>query len=208
MNLDKLINNLGEEGAKKKLENVAKTTIFAVIFLTIYLIILLEIFGIRDDFFVIIKDFSFQAELFLNVFLIIFAIFLVVNFRLPSLENREFLIYILLSLFILFSSTVCFGCCEESDKICGAGYNCLIVIILFSLVPMFFLMAILRLGILTNYLVCVLAIGLASGSFAYLAERLVNVTQDRFHLIIWHFSPIFLVVLISSILVKKLIKKL
>ncbi len=210
MNLEKLIANLSNQGAKKPLPHPLKTIIFAASFLTIYLIILLQFFGVRGDLLIALKSFIFQVELILNIALIIAAISAVIYLRLPRLDNFSKPIYLILALFILFSLSLCFSCCDVgTHEMCGGrGFHCFIGIILFSLLPMLFLMAVLRRGILTNYLSCALAIGLASGSFAYLVERLANATEDRFHLIIWHFSPIFLVVLISSILVKKLIKKL
>jgi hypothetical protein len=210
MNLEKLIANISNKGAKKALPSPLKTIIFAAIFLTIYLVILLQFFGLRGDLAIALKSFAFQAELFLNITLIIAAISAVVYLRLPRLDNFSKPIYLILILFILFSASLCFSCCDvEAHEICGGeGFHCFVGIILFSLLPMLFLMAILRRGILTNYLASSLAIGLASGSFAYLVERLANATEDRLHLIIWHFSPIFLVVLISSFCLKKLIKKL
>jgi hypothetical protein len=75
-------------------------------------------------------------------------------------------------------------------------------------VPLLFLISVLKRGVMTNYSFSFLIIGIASGSFSYLLERLINKTEDLSHILLWHFAPIFLVILLSALLIKKLVKPL
>jgi len=210
MNLENFITNLADKGAKKALPSPVSTVIFCLIFLTLYAIILLQIFGIRDDIFTILSTFDFQLELFLNIALIASAIVCVAFSRLPTLREKSWINLLIIALFILLFMAVCFDCCyAENHAPCpGESYQCLLGILLFSLIPLMFLTAILRFGVMTNYLFSFLAIGIASGAFGYLIERLINEAEDKTHLLIWHFSPIFLVIILSAFVIKKTIKKL
>lgn len=210
MKVEKLITNLANSGAKKTLPSPLKTTLFALGFLSIYLIILLEFFGVRSDLLIEIKNHKFILELSLNILVILLSIVAISHLRLPNLDKNPKIIFAIIVLFTIFSALIFFDYNSHSNQeMCGGlGYQCLIGIVLFSLLPIFFLMAILRRGVMTNYAASFTAIGLASGCFAYLFERLANPTENKIHLIIWHFTPIFLVILLSAFLVKKLIKKL
>jgi len=208
--MENLIKNLVNSKIKKPLPSPLKTTLFAISFLAIYFIILLEFFGVRSDLFIALKNVKFIAELTLNILVIILAIASISYLRLPNFDKNSKINIAAIIIFLIFSFLICLNCFNgESFEICGGkGYQCLIAITLLSLLPMFFLMAILRRGVMTNYAASFIAIGIAGGCFAYLFERLANPAEDKIHLIIWHFSPIFLVILLSAFLVKKLIKKL
>jgi hypothetical protein len=210
MNLENFITNLADKGAKKALPSPVSTVIFCLIFLTLYAIILLQIFGIRDDIFTILSTFDFQLEMFLNIALIVTAIASVTFLRLPTLSEKSWINFSIIAFFILLFLAVCFDChSQENHAPCfSENYKCLLGILFFSLVPLFFLTAILRFGVMTNYLSSLIAIGFASGAFAYLVERLINQAEEKMHLVLWHFLPIFLVILLGSFVIKKTIKKL
>ena len=204
------IANLADKGAKKSLPSPASTVIFCLIFLSLYAIILLQVFGVRSDIFTALLNFDFQIEIFLNIILILVSIASVAFLRLPSLGEKSRIGVTIITFFILLFLAVCFDyCSQENHAPCPSeSYKCLLGILLFSLVPLLFLTAILRFGVMTNYLTSFIAIGVASGSFAYLIERLINSAEEKIHLILWHFAPIFLVILLSSFLIKKTVKKL
>lgn len=210
MTIEQLITNLANSKIKKPLPSPLKTTLFAIGFLAIYLLILLQFFGLRSDLFMALKNNIFIAELALNILIITLAIISISHLRLPNFDKNSKIIFAVIFLFLIFSGLIFFGNHASGDlEMCGVeGYQCFIGIILFSLLPMFFLMAILRRGVMTNYAASFVIIGIASGCFAYLFERLANPAEHKAHLIIWHFTPIFLVILLNAFLVKKLIKKL
>lgn len=210
MTIENLITNLANRKIKEPLPSPLKTTLCAVSFLAIYLVILLEFFGIRNDIFIELKNGKFILELALNILVIVASIIAISHLRLPNINKNQKIIFVLIAIFLMFCALICLDFHgNESQEICGGeGYQCLLGIILFSLLPMLFLAAILRHGVMTNYAASFIAIGISGGCFAYLVERLANPVEERIHLIIWHFMPIFLVILLSAFLVKKLIKKL
>lgn len=210
MTIENLITNLANSKIKEPLPSPLKTTLCAVSFLAIYLVILLEFFGLRNDIFIELKNGKFILELALNILVIVAAIVAISHLRLPNINKNQKIIFALIAIFLMFSALICLDFHDnKSQEMCGGeGYQCLLGIILFSLLPMLFLAAILRRGVMTNYAASFIAIGISGGCFAYLVERLANSVEDRIHLIIWHFMPIFLVILLSAFLVKKLIKKL
>jgi hypothetical protein len=210
MTIENLIKNLANSKIKEKLPSPLKTTLCAVSFLAIYLIILLEFFGLRSDLFIELKNGKFILELALNILVIVLAIVAISHLRLPNINKNQKIIFALIAIFLTFSALICLNLYgNKSQEMCGGeGYQCLLGILLFSLLPMFFLAAILHRGVMTNYTASFIAIGISGGCFAYLVERLANPVEDGVHLIVWHFMPIFLVILLSSFLVKKLIKKL
>jgi hypothetical protein len=208
MNFQNLISSLANKGARPALEKPFLSFVFCVVFLAIYLVILLQIFGLRNDFASAITEQSLQIELFLNVATILASIAAIVFLRLPRLNENSLINFIAVAFFIMFFLSLCFVCCIEEGLNCLSDLSCLIGIILFSLIPLVFLTAILKRGVLTNYFFSFLLVGIASGSFSYLVERLVNSTEHKMHLILWHFAPIFIVILLSLLLIKMTVKKL
>lgn len=208
MKFENLISNLVDKGVKPALPKPLRTFVFCVVFLAIYLVILLQIFGLRDDFAVAIKQSSLQIELFFNVATISLSIAAIVFLRLPRLNENSLINFVAVAFFIMLFLSLCVSCCLDEKLDCLSNIRCLIGIVLFAVVPLILLTAILRRGVMTNYFFPFLLIGIASGSFSYLVERLIDTTEHRIHLILWHFAPIFIVILLSFLLIKMTVKKL
>jgi hypothetical protein len=208
MSSENLIKNLANKGAKSALPMPAASFVLSVMFLSFYLVVLLDFFGVREDFSVAINTLPFQIELFLNIGAILFSIAAITFLRLPSLHEKSWVIFIAIILFILLFLSLCFNCCEETQLACASNLKCLMAILLFSIVPLIFLTVVLRRGVMTNYFPSFLLIGIASGSFSYLVERLMSPTEDIAHLLLWHFAPIFIVILLSALLIKKFARRL
>ena len=208
-----LILKLAKEGVKKPLASLNLSCLLSCLALFFYFVTLLLIFGIRSDFLSKISEINFQIELLLCLASSIAACASINFLRLPDLSqkklaNYSFILFFLIFLFLVFSK-IFIPSSEAPEAFCNSfNYQCALGIVVFSLIPLAFLLIILRRGIVTNFIFSALAAGIGSGSLSYLATRLIHESGTSAHLFIWHFLPIFLVIFLAIILTKLFTKKL
>lgn len=208
------ISQLAKQGAKKPLMKPLYSVISSCLVLFLYFAILLYYFGLRTDFSTEIHDRFFQIELFFLVAAILFSAASLSFLRLPDFSQKKWVKFLPILFFIGFSLVIfarCI-CCPDNNPdhlLCGNfDFACLLGIMIFSIIPTAFLIAVLRRGVMTNFTFSFLMIGIASGGLSYFIERLMHETENTSHLFIWHFCPVFLVIFFSAFFTKIFTKKL
>jgi len=214
MSYEKLISSLANQGAKAALPNPYQVALKISAALILYAALLVGLFGLRPDFSLKIKEFSFFAEIFISILAIFSAATALAFLRLPNFSDKFLSKNLSPAFFVIFTFFVSYHYFFRADNdsslaLCGvADYRCLLAIIIFSAIPALFLLRILRQGVMTNFYFSALMIGISSGVLSYLIERLIHETESFDHLFIWHFLPVFIVIFLSLILTNFTTKKL
>lgn len=214
MSDEDLISSLAKQGAKPSLPKPLNSAILLCAALFLYVTLLVSLFGLRVDFLSKIHQPFFQLELLLSLLTIVSSVVALVFLRFPnwseksSIKNLPLLFFALFSL-LIFKRYIGRSADDFNHVLCAPHeYQCLIGILIFSIIPVIALLIILRRGVVTNFYSSALMIGIGSGAISYLIERLIHETESLSHLFIWHFLPIFLVILLGIILTKIFTKKL
>lgn len=208
---EEFIHNLAKEGAKKPFENPYLLGTKWFLLLTIYFAALVLFYGHRSDLLEKINQPAFLIEIIFLILTVITATFAASFLALPDLNQKPYIRFLpliplaFLSLMLIYGifnfSTISFVECLKS------GHSvCFTHLIFYSIIPALIMFWKVKKAAPIKFYWSGLMIGLAVASFGYLMLRLVEKSDEPELLLMWHFVPIFVIMIMGMIAGKILLK--
>ncbi len=162
---------------------------------------------IRPDLPVQMHDVTFIAEIALLAAMMVLSAISAILLSYPDRYQKHWLVWLPLLPVVLFVALLVYECMTMPlmFSFLGGG-ECTICICLYSSVPAFVLMRLLRKQATTAPLATGMVALLAASSMACLAIRLVEENSSIGHLIVWHYIPLVALALLGVLLGKKMLK--
>ena len=209
---EEFIKELAGQGAKKPTYQPKQQMFFWSVVMLFYAIVIFLTLGIRPDLSQKIQEPFFRLELFLIFITSLSAGFAASFLALPDSNQKNSIKWIPIISLLLLCLVISHQYFQWRGLVfsvfcSGLNYKCTLSIIAFSIIPSLIFFVILYRGATLNSVLAGFMIGLCGGTFSYLLLRLIHETEDVTHLFLWHFSPVFLVTLISMIAAKLVIKR-
>jgi hypothetical protein len=211
-NLETLISKLSKEGAKQALPSPYRIFAKWLLLIVAYYLILIYFKGVREDFSIKITHGLYLIELFLMLILAVASALSATMLALPDVNQKpwiRFLPFVPLVLFtgLLLYSTFATSALSMIDCIMLNRFDCVFYILFFSIIPgLFFFYSIHKAAPVYCCWAGSMA-GLSAASFGYILLRLIDSSDDPFQLIIWHFLPVVLIMMLGMILGKLIFPK-
>ncbi|MGE3713884.1 MAG: NrsF family protein [Alphaproteobacteria bacterium] len=195
MSTEQFLSHLEQQGAAKPLPHPLLVAVRWVVLLLLYMLLVLAITTIRPDIDNKLTEVWFVAELAIMLATSCAAIFSASYLALPDCGQKPWLRFApLLSITIMLVALAFFmmqpGAMTLSECLRAGEYDCIVHLIVFSIVPVLLLFAALSKSapVLNGWAGAM--IGLAAGSMGYTILRLTEASDDAIILAVWHMLPV------------------
>ncbi|MDX1950023.1 MAG: NrsF family protein [Rickettsiales bacterium] len=205
-NLNNLINSLSEEAKFEVKYNASKSASIWLVFSVFYIIFISYIFGVREDINLIIKNPLYIIELVMLFLALILSSFSASFLASPDSKQKKYFLY---SPFLAFLGVLISGILSQffdGNYIANNAHNgiyCFSCVVILSLIPSTFLFLQIKKYAPTKLKFLGVLILLFSTAIGCLILRLTEPVDTLFHIIIWHYTPVFMLALIGIYLGKK-----
>lgn len=208
-----LINSLTEElEPVKPLKKPIYRTLAFLGVCAIYLAFIVMMLGFRYDINEQLTNIFYISELILVLFGAIFSTFTAFQLNIPDGDNKKYLKYVAISptiALIMFLICKLFYPSELSGgmiKINSNSYECFIDIVAFSIFPIIVAIFSLKKGATISAHWSGILTALSAANFSYIILRLIEANDDALHIILWHYSPMLLLVTICIFIGNRLLR--
>lgn len=206
------ITSLAKEGAKRPLSSPSTTILRWALLIVTYSFIVIYLDGLREDFSIKISEGLFLIELSLLIVLTISSGVAASILALPDVIQKAWIRFLPLIPLVIFTallaySTFASSALTISECMMLYRFDCIFHLIFLSLLPaciMFY--SILKAAPIYCCWAGSMA-GLSAASLGYVLLRIVEKSDDPFKLIIWHFLPVILIMMIGMFLGKFIFSK-
>jgi hypothetical protein len=211
-NIENLITRLSREGARKALPSPVAILAKWILLIGAYCLILIYFTGLRDDFNTKITHGMYLAELSLMLVLAITSALSASMLALPDINQKPWirflpLVPLVIFIVLLSYSTYATSALSMIDCIMLSRFDCVFYISFFSIIPgIFFFHSIHKAAPVYCCWAGSMA-GLSAASFGYILLRIIDSSDDPFQLIIWHFLPVVIIMMLGMILGKYIFSK-
>lgn len=212
-NTEDLISSLSEDLEPTKSKRCPKKLfLFWLISIIGYILALIVFIGIRPDISITITNKFFLVEVILLSITSIFSAAMAVCFSYPDCYQQHKNRLVPIILFIIFNVYLFWQLLFPADfyiKAQDSGMHtleCAQDIAIFSIIPIVFMLYVIKLGATTQSLYATLYASIASVCVSYLVLRFIEANENIYHIIIWHYIPMVLVIFAGIIIGKKLLR--
>lgn len=190
--LDSLITTLSDEAARSKVAH-SPWRLFAgwVAGASLYVLLLVLIYGLRPDFLPALGSYFFIAELIVLSLVVVCCGLYVVILSYPDMYQAPALVFAPLFPLVGFMGFIIYRALGEdgSTPLPPDGIECLLCISLFSVLPACVLFCFLRRQATTHIYAAGAVALMAAFALGALALRLSEPTDSMMHLLRWHYIP-------------------
>jgi hypothetical protein len=178
----------------------------------LYLTTILAIMGVRSDISHVMMDPFFMTE---SAFILItagIAMAISILFAFPDRQLPKKILLLPISLFVLFNAYLAYQLIypaafyQALPQTHSFTYECTRDIILFSIFPLVMMAYILKMGAVTQSNWAALTASIAAACLSYLAVRFMEANDNIIHLIQWHYLPMLLIIILSLVIGRKILK--
>lgn len=202
---EQLIHQLSASGAKKPMRHPLTITAMWMGVFTLYVLLIMLVMGIRPD-----MPEKWIAPMFIlevgGMALVAITAALSASFlALPDEAGKPWMKYLCLFPLMLFLGVLIYGLNDDStlsfpECIRRQHFPCSVEVILFSLIPSATMFYTLAKAAPTRPSLAGCMAALSGSAFGYVVIRMLDTHDDPMSLLVWHFSPVILVVLVGMIM--------
>jgi hypothetical protein len=204
-NIEHTILKLVKEGPKKALSSPTYTLLNWIFLIIIYLSIVIYFKGIRDDLNFKITQSLFLIEIFLMLLLALSSALSASMLALPDVNQKAWIRFLPLIPLVIFTTLLAYSTFATSalsmiECILLSRFDCVFYIIFFSIVRASIMFYSIQKAAPIYCCWAGSMAGLSAASFGYILLRIIDPSDDPFQLIIWHFLPVILIMIIGMLL--------
>lgn len=203
--LDHLIDQLASEGAKKPLPHPVKQVAGWMFGIVLYLAVVTAVSGLRGDWAQKFTEPLYLVELMLLLTIGVSAAMAALCLARPDAHQIPWIRFVPLGLLVPWG-IIAFGNVDMMNASILAsgmkvsGFDCAVHLTVLSLLPALALFALLRKGAATRFFWAAGMACLSATSVVYLSMRILEQTDNPWHLLLWHALPAALLSLVGAAL--------
>ena len=200
MNIDHLIKEISQEGAKKPLPNPMQVTAKWLVLMMVYCVVLVSFSGLRPDIAIKITQPLFLVEVMMMVIIGVVCAYAASLLALPDSEQKPWIrfvpfVFLTFLLGILAYQIWSTQTLPLTDCLKLGHYQCMIHIVAYAVMPAIVMFVTIKKAAPIKCCWVGSIVGLCVASFSYAMMRLIEASDDPSTLVVWHLVPVFLIMI-------------